>query len=120
MATFGTRLFTLFRGQYIGRDEFGNTYYQERRARKGAKPKRWVVYKGIAEPTKVPPHWHGWLHYTTNQVPLQGKPSKNHDWQKDHLPNATGTKARYVPHGHISKGGKRAASSADYVAWKPE
>ncbi|MCH7889514.1 MAG: NADH:ubiquinone oxidoreductase subunit NDUFA12, partial [Proteobacteria bacterium] len=30
--TIGTRLFTWMRGEAVGEDEFGNRYYQERRA----------------------------------------------------------------------------------------
>ena len=31
----GTWLFTLLRGEAVGKDSFGNRYYQERRARPG-------------------------------------------------------------------------------------
>lgn len=120
MATIGTRLFTLLKGQYVGKDEFGNEYHQERKTPKNRRRKRWVMYKGAPEPSKVPPHWHGWLHYTTNQIPVEGTPVKKHSWQKDHQPNLTGTDARYLPSGHVLKGGKRAPTAADYVAWKPE
>ena len=120
MATIGTRLFTMMKGQYVGKDEFGNEYFHERKAPKDRRRKRWVMYKGAPEPSKVPPHWHGWLHHTTDHVPVEGLPVKKHDWQKDHVPNLTGTKARYLPQGHILKGGNRAKNVADYVAWKPE
>ncbi|MCI5050128.1 MAG: NADH:ubiquinone oxidoreductase subunit NDUFA12 [Rickettsiales bacterium] len=120
MATIGTRINTWLRGKFIGRDEFGNSYYQERREPKGRRAKRWVVYKGLPEPSKVPPHWHGWLHYTHDTVPVEGQKIKDHEWQKDHLPNPTGTAQRYLPEGHLMNKGERAAASADYVAWKPE
>ena len=119
MATIGTRIFTMFKGQFVGKDEFGNEYFHERRDPKNRRRKRWVVYKGAPEPSKVPPHWHGWLHYTHNEVPIEGQ-IKRHDWQKEHLPNLTGTAARYLPSGHILKGAKRQKTAADYVAWKPE
>jgi len=119
-ATLGTKLFTFFRGKYVGRDEFGNMYYQERKPAKDGSCKRWVIYNGRAEPSKVPAHWHGWLHYTSDHIPIEGEQVKRFDWQKDHIPNATGTVYRYLPQGHMSKGGKRAANAADYVAWKPE
>jgi len=28
MATIGTRLFTIFKGEFVGRDEFDNRYYR--------------------------------------------------------------------------------------------
>lgn len=117
-ATIGTKLHTLFHGRFIGRDEFGNRYFEARRAREDEKFKRrWVIYHGKAEPSKVPPTWHGWLHYT-HEAPLSnGRP---YAWVKAHIPNLTGTTGRYLPRGHISKGGKRAAASADYQPWKPE
>ena len=119
-ATIGTKLFTFISGQYVGKDEFGNKYYQARKTPKTGRRKRWVMYKGMPEPSKVPPHWHGWLHYTVDTPPVEGVPVSKHAWQKPHLPNATGTDARYLPQGHVLKGAKRAANSADIVAWKPE
>lgn len=120
MATIGTSLFTIFHGKRVGHDEFGNRYFQARRKNHMGRYRRWVMYKGAAEPSKVPPHWHGWLHYTTNDVPPSGEAVKQHAWQKEHLPNLTGTKARYLPSGHILKGAKRQKTAADYTAWTPE
>ena len=120
-ATIGTRLFTLFYGQYVGQDEFGNRYFQQRKAaKKGLRRRRWVMYKGVAEPTKVPPSWHGWLHYTVDHPPIDGQNIKKHKWQKEHMPNLTGTQGRYLPQGHVLRGAERAANTADYVPWKPE
>ena len=46
-------------------------------------PRRWVVYKDLAEASKVPPEWHGWLHNTVDTLPgdetYEAKP-----WQKPH------------------------------------
>jgi NADH:ubiquinone oxidoreductase subunit len=115
-ATTGTLLHTLVYGSFVGRDEFGNRYYQARFGGKSQRKRRWVIYNGIADASKVPANWHGWLHYTLD-VPLPEK--KKYNWQKQHLPNLTGTKGRYLPEGHISKGGARAASAADYEPWTP-
>jgi len=118
--TVGTRWFTLWNGKLVGHDAFGNRYYEQTRIGKGAsRKKRWVMYKGLAEPSKVPPEWHGWLHYTLETPPEAGK-LRRYIWQKPHLPNLTGTQGRYLPQGHVLKGGARAKNSADYVAWKPE
>lgn len=120
MATVGTTLHTLLHGRYVGRDEFGNRYYKERRNPKHRRQKRWVIYKGLAEPSKVPPHWHAWLHYTTDAAPIEGVEVKKFRWQQGHLPNLTGTPHRYLPQGHVLKNAKRAPTTADYVPWKPE
>jgi NADH:ubiquinone oxidoreductase subunit len=81
--------------------------------------KRWVIYKGLVEPTKVPPIWHGWLHYTTDDLPLE-KTAVQYAWNKEPQPNLTGTPLAYVPAGHVNRGAERAASVADYQAWKPK
>ena len=57
--------------QEVGSDEFGNRYYEERRARPGKLPRRYVRYNGIVEASKVPADWHGWLHYTESYHHLQ-------------------------------------------------
>ena len=66
-ATLGTKLFTRRHGRLVGEDEWGNTYYEQREG-KGplGKPRRWVIYNGVAEASKVPPEWHAWLHYTVD------------------------------------------------------
>lgn len=110
----GTKLYTIFCGKLIGKDSFGNRYFESRKDDKDGKLKRWVVYKGIAEPSKVPPSWHGWLHYTFD-TPIENK----YSWQKNSLPNLTGTDLAYLPPGHPNKGGKRDKASGDYEAWKP-
>lgn len=119
MATFGTLLYTLFKGARVGTDKYGNVYYEARSEKTAqGKKKRWVVYKGIVEASKVPAEWHGWLHYTTDAMPGQAA-KLQYSWLKEHLPNLTGTKLAYVPPGDISSGKQRAASTGDYEAWKP-
>ncbi len=118
MATIGTRLFTLFRGQPVGRDAAGNLYYQERKARgPGIRQRRWVIFNGPEEATVIPSEWHAWLHHTVD-APLTEVP--RHAWQKPHLPNYTGTALAYRPPGHDYKGGHRAAATGDYEAWSPD
>jgi len=118
-ATSGTHLFTFFYGRRIGTDEFGNRYYEQKRARKGERARRWVVYNGVVEASKVPAQWHGWLHYTLDK-PLSNEAARRYSWQKPHLPNLTGTNARYLPAGHIEKSGTRAKATADYQPWSPQ
>jgi NADH:ubiquinone oxidoreductase subunit len=78
--------------------------------------RRWVVYAGDPEASRVPPEWHAWLHYTTDApLPELGRRS----WQKPHLANATGTAAGYRPPGHDYSGGRRARATGDYEAWTP-
>jgi NADH:ubiquinone oxidoreductase subunit len=112
----GTLLFTWARGKLVGTDDQGNRYYTERGVVKGRKARRWVVYKGAVEASRVPPEWHAWLHHTFDQ-PLErpvGMP-----WIKDHQPNLTGTADAYLPPGHDRRGGVRPHATGDYEAWQP-
>lgn len=103
----------------IGQDSEGNTYYQAK-ARKGYNhPRRWVVYKGDPEPSRVPPEWHGWLHYQTDEYPTDSAPSFRREWQKPPRANSSGTTDAYHPPGHILSGGQREAATGDYEAWVP-
>ncbi|MBM3643771.1 MAG: NADH:ubiquinone oxidoreductase subunit NDUFA12 [Alphaproteobacteria bacterium] len=116
--TFGTKLFTWLRGEQVGSDREGNRYFQDKRVVAGRRRRRWVVYKGETEASRVPPDWHGWLHYTTDQVPpAGGLPRKS--WQKEHQANLTGSDRAYRPAGHaLAQGGEK--PKAPYEAWKPE
>lgn len=114
MANIGTTLYTLFFGTNVGQDDFGNKYY----TRKGSdSQRRWVIYNGMDEASKVPAEWHRWLHKTTDEIPQD---IKSHAWEKPHLPNLTGTDLAYVPKGHVNSGEKRNKATGDYEAWKPE
>lgn len=55
-------LLTWFKGSLIGQDSFGNKYY-EIKGPETTNMRRWVVYKGSPEASKVPAEWHGWLHH---------------------------------------------------------
>ena len=110
--TLGTQIFTARRGIKVGEDAQGNVYFQTADAKR-----RWVIYNGEMEASRVAPDWHGWLHFTWDQpptkVPLAHKP-----WEKPHLENLTGSVAAYAPPGSI-----RAAvplARKDYEAWQPE
>ncbi len=111
------KIFT--RTKFAGVDSFGNKYYSAK-PRKGYKrDRRWVIYKGAAEATKIPPEWHGWMHYQTDNIPSSETQSFRRKWQKPHRPNLTGTHEAYLPPGHLLKSGTRAKTTGDYEAWSP-
>ena len=112
--------FTLFqRGKRVGKDGYGNVYYTARPRKGYHRERRWVIYKGEPEASKVPPEWHAWLHYQTDTVPDPEHPSYRRPWQKPHMPNTTGTHQAYHPPGHILEGGKRDKATGDYQPWTP-
>jgi len=110
--TLNTQLFTWRKGERVGEDDAGNVFYQ---TRDGAR--RWVIFNGEAEASRVSPDWHGWLHHTWDELPKDA-PLKHKEWEKPHQENLTGTIAAYAPAGSIRKGDP--APRRDYEAWSPE
>lgn len=118
MATAITHVLTWLRGEQVGADSEGNKYYQERRIPSGRRRRRWVVYNGADEASRIPPEWHAWLHHTVADLPNPDGPARK-PWQQEHRPNLTGTEAAYRPPGHTLEGGKRSAATGDYEPWTP-
>ncbi len=121
MATVGTLLFTWWKGKQVGEDQFGNRYFVEKGKPTGpvGRQRRWVVYKGKPEASKVPANWHIWLHYTTNDLPTNSGMSRL-DWEQEHLPNLTGSDHAYRPGGALLSGSDRQKTGGDYQAWSPD
>jgi NADH:ubiquinone oxidoreductase subunit len=117
-ATFGTWLGTRMRGSRVGEDGLGNVYYTGGTATDG-RARRWVMYAGNNDASRVPPEWHGWLHGTFDDIPDKTLPAPR-VWEKPATPNLTGTVAAYRPAGALEQGGKRAAATGDYEAWSPD
>jgi NADH:ubiquinone oxidoreductase subunit len=112
-ATWGTTLFTWRKGELVGDDAAGNRYYRERGG-----SRRWVMYSGDIEASRIPPEWHAWLHYTVADPPSE-KPPLVKSWEKPHHPNLTGSAEAYVPAGSLATATPRAATTGDYEAWRP-
>src|SRR4029077_4041849 len=72
LMSLGTWLFTKMRGELVGTDAEGHRYYQDKRAIAARRRKRWVIYDGVVEASRVPPEWDSWLHHTTDAVPPAG------------------------------------------------
>lgn len=120
MANAITRVITALRGESVGTDQFGNRYYQDRKSPARGRRRRWVVYSdNDDEASRVPPEHHAWLHYTIDAFP-DGSNAHRKAWQKEHIPNLTGTPDAYRPPGHSLMGGKRDKATGDYQAWTPE
>jgi NADH:ubiquinone oxidoreductase subunit len=115
--TIGTRLYTWLKGSLVGTDQFGNHYYRERGKPARGVARRWVIYVGEVEASRVPPEWHAWLHQTIAKPPLGTRP--RYAWQREHQPNLTGTAAAYRPPGHELEGAHRARATGDYESWSP-
>ncbi len=111
----GTLLHTKLFGREVGRDPFGNRYFIEKRKPRPkdgrrVRQKRWVLYEGEPDASKVPPEWHIWLHYIAD-APIPDGPRRA--WQKPHKPNPSGTPDAWLPPS------KEKESKRAYQAWKP-
>ncbi|MFM2356051.1 MAG: hypothetical protein RLZZ528_1787 [Pseudomonadota bacterium] len=110
--TIGTQFYTARKGVRVGEDAQGNLYYQTRDGKR-----RWVIYNGESEASRVSPEWHGWLHHTWDEPPTR-QPVKHKAWEKPHEANLTGSASAYAPPGSIRRGAP--ADRRDYEAWVPE
>jgi NADH:ubiquinone oxidoreductase subunit len=120
--TFGTRFYTWRFGERVGVDEFGNVYY---RTKGGARDpalgfeRRWVIYNGLAEASRIPPGWYGWMHHQVDRPPTEVAAYVPREWEKPHVPNMTGTPRAYRPKGSMLGAGERPSATGDYKAWSP-
>jgi len=110
--TLGTQLFTMRKGVKVGEDDQGNAFYHTRDDKR-----RWVIYNGEVEASRVNPDWHGWLHFTYSEPPTES-PLVHRSWQIPHQENLTGTALAYVPAGSILR--PDPVTRSDYEAWQPE
>ncbi len=108
-----TWLTTRRTGTEVGRDAQGNVYYGSKAGR------RWVIYNGAPEASRVPPEWYLWLHKTVDTLPSE-LPMKPRVWEKPWVPNLTGTGRAHQPSGSLAATAKRARATGDYEAWSPD
>ena len=110
--TLNTQLFTWRNGVKVGEDDGGNVFY-----RNSDGSRRWVIFNGEAEASRVSPDWHGWLHHTWDELPTNN-PLPHKAWEKPHQENLTGTALAYAPKGSIRR--SEPAPRSDYEAWTPD
>lgn len=118
-ATIGALIDIGRRAAFVGEDEYGNRYYEEKKPSLEGRKRRYVIYKNLAEASLVTPDWHGWMHHIVDEPPTV-KPLKRQSWERPHLPNQTGTVRAYRPKGSLARGGVRATATADYESWSPD
>ncbi len=119
--TVGTMVWTRLYGEFVGEDDAGNRYYRT----KGGKidpalgfERRWVIYNGYADASKIPPGWYGWMHHRNGTLPTEEKVTPR-SWWKPHQPNLTGTPGAHRPAGSILGRGRRPEATGDYKPWRP-
>ena len=107
----GTKLYTWLYGKFVGMDDIGNKYYTNSKVQNNLKEKRWVIFNGEIEASKIPDQWYSWMHYINNKIE-NSHDLKKYNWQKEHLPNQTGSENSYHP-----KKNKNAVKKK-YNSWK--
>ena len=117
-ASWSTIFYGLRGMKKVGEDHLGNAYWEGGKDTMGH-PRRWVIYEGPNDASRVPPDWFAWLHRQVDDVPDRALPPIR-PWQKPAVPNLTGTPLAFRPQGALEKGGHRAAATGDYEAWTPE
>lgn len=102
----GLLLYTKIFGQYVDTDTSNNVYYKTKNS---IPEKRWVIYNGIYDSSKIPANWHSWLHFMRDTPPEKD----THMW----IPNTTGTK---FAHKQITSIEKIPQIALDcYSSWSP-
>ena len=99
-----------------GVDEYGNTYFISKKVSpsNNNRKKRWIIYNGEVEASKVPQEWNAWLHHSTDDTPK--KNIRKPKWFKKHKPNLTGTKYANKPKSVLIKN----KINNIYSLWKPD
>lgn len=100
----------------IGKDDQGNAYFEERKV-VGGRRRRYVLYNGLAEASRIPPDWFGWLHHILLEPPTVA-PLPRKAWEREHRPNLTGTHLAYRPAGSLANAGE-ARPMDGYESWDP-
>ena len=59
----------------MGEDSLGNVYYEGGRDTAG-NPRRWVIYNGINDTSRIAPEWFSWLHHQVADVPERSLPAR--------------------------------------------
>lgn len=117
-ATVGTRFDVNRRAIFIGEDEWGNKFYEEKKPSQEKRKRRYIIYNGAAEPSRVSADWHGWLHHTFDKPPTE-EPLEKKSFEQPHQPNLTGTLMAYKPKGSLARQDDRTKTASDYEAWDP-
>jgi NADH:ubiquinone oxidoreductase subunit len=103
-------------------DQFGNRYFQTKGGIKDPAlgiVRRWVIYNGAAEASRIPPGWYCWMPHKLD-VPPSEENYKAREWELPHLQNRTGTADAWRPQGSILSAGQRPKVTGDYTPWSPE
>ncbi|KAF9481980.1 NDUFA12-domain-containing protein [Pholiota conissans] len=102
-------------GTYIGKDQFGNRYYENRNGEEEIPGRhRWVdLAQHDYNATQVPPEWHSWISHIRTEPPTNDAVMQNltPPWKAPYVENLTGTRGAYKPYNTVRP---------KYNAWEPK
>ncbi|KAL7409524.1 NDUFA12-domain-containing protein [Mrakia frigida] len=92
-------------GTFIGRDEFGNRYFQNLNAEEEVPGRhRWVdLNQDQYQISQIPPEWHSWLNHIRELPPPEDPILKacTPTWKQAHRETLTGTRGAYKPYSTV-------------------
>ena len=65
------KIYCNFFRKKIGVDNYGNQYLKKKKPsqKNNFRQRRFVIYKGNVEASKIPQEWNAWLHHITDEIP---------------------------------------------------
>ena len=99
MMKFLLRIYLFFRSTKVGGDQYGNQYFEAKRTDSFGRKKRFCLYSGRPEASKISPEWHLFMHYQVEAKDVKTN-YKQHKWQKPFVPDITLTEVKYLPKNH--------------------
>ena len=112
----GTLLYSFFYGKKVGQDKNGNKFYIHKYNLK----KKWVLYKKIVDPTSLKVAWQLWLTNNKKEIPSDINDNKIYRWQKERVPNYSGSKKSYHPKTSKNEFEKNKKNKSIKEIWSPE
>ena len=86
-------------GNKVGEDEYGNQFFELKRVDYLGRRKRYCLYKGSPEASKISPEWHPFMHYQIDAKDVKTT-FRQYKWQKPYVPDTTLSQNKYLPKEH--------------------
>jgi NADH:ubiquinone oxidoreductase subunit len=94
------KIYLTFFATKVGEDEYGNQFFELKRLDYLGRKKRYCLYKGVVEASKISPEWHPFMHYQIEAKDVK-KHFREYKWQKPALPDTTLSAYKFLPKNHM-------------------
>ena len=99
MMKFLVKIYLNFFGEKVGEDEYGNQFFELKQKDYLGRKKRYCLYHGSVEASKISPEWHPFMHYQIDAKDVC-QTFKQYKWQKSYVPDVTLSEVKYLPKNH--------------------